>query len=186
MANLGPLTAEIGLGHPSKFQRVSRLGFVTAATSLTRGQPNFARCLAVSWTGTLFSGFLSPVGILPGAKFTLRPSLAFYTGSITARHSSIRRQPNFAESYKEWNYRTFAEGSTHIRQSGHHVGQCNAYVKLEQCCSAINCLSSGVNILAGSSSVFFISERKGPTRIGRTCVAHTSPHSAAAVTSLRH
>ena len=27
---------------------------------------------------------------------------------------------------------------------------------------------------------------KGPTRIGSTCVAHTSPHSAAAVTSLRH
>jgi len=27
---------------------------------------------------------------------------------------------------------------------------------------------------------------KGPTRIGRTCVAHTSPHSMAAVRSLRH
>jgi len=27
---------------------------------------------------------------------------------------------------------------------------------------------------------------KGPTPIGSTCVAHTSPHSAAAVTSLRH
>ena len=39
-----------GLGHPSKFQRLFRLAFVTAATSLTGGQPNFARCLAVSWT----------------------------------------------------------------------------------------------------------------------------------------
>ena len=39
--------------HPSKFQRVSRLAFVTAATSLTVGQPNFARCLAVSRAGTL-------------------------------------------------------------------------------------------------------------------------------------
>ena len=30
-----------------------------------------------------------PDGILPGAKFTLRPSLAFsYIGSVTARHSS--------------------------------------------------------------------------------------------------
>jgi len=36
------------LGHPSKFQRVSNIGFVTAAMSLTGGQPNFARCLAVS------------------------------------------------------------------------------------------------------------------------------------------
>jgi len=31
-----------------KFQRVSRLGFVTAPTSLNGGQPNFARCLAIS------------------------------------------------------------------------------------------------------------------------------------------
>jgi len=42
------------LGHPSKFQQVSRLAFVTAATSLTGGQPNFARCLAISWAGTLY------------------------------------------------------------------------------------------------------------------------------------
>jgi len=61
MVNVGPLTAEIrsgvwGTPHPSKFQRVSRLGFVTAATSLN-GQVNFARCLAVSWTGTLYIHF---------------------------------------------------------------------------------------------------------------------------------
>jgi len=29
------------LGHPSKFQRVSRLGFITVPTSLNGGQPNF-------------------------------------------------------------------------------------------------------------------------------------------------
>jgi len=45
------------LGHPSKFQRVSRLGFVSAATSLTGGQLNFARCLAVSWAGILYVHF---------------------------------------------------------------------------------------------------------------------------------
>ena len=33
------------LGHLSKFQRVSRLGFVTARTSLIGGQPNCAWCL---------------------------------------------------------------------------------------------------------------------------------------------
>ena len=84
MANFGPsLTAEIGSGvwgTPAKFQRVSRLGFVAAATSLTGSQPNFARCLAVSWAGTIyihFRGLLPPDGIFPGAKFTLRPSLAF-------------------------------------------------------------------------------------------------------------
>jgi len=65
------------LGHPCKFQRVSRLGSVTAATSLTGGQPNFARCLAVvTWAGRLlihFRRLLPGNGILPCAKFTLRP-----------------------------------------------------------------------------------------------------------------
>ena len=62
------------LGHPRKFQRVSRLGFVT---SLTWGQPNFAKSLAVSWAGTLYIHFrqlLTPDGILPRAKLTLCPA----------------------------------------------------------------------------------------------------------------
>ena len=51
------------LGHPSKFKRVSSLGFLTAVTSLTGVQPNFARCLAVSWPGILdiFFGGSCPV-----------------------------------------------------------------------------------------------------------------------------
>jgi len=89
------------LGHPSKFQRVSRLGSVTAATSLDGSQPNIARCLAVSWAGTLhihFQGLLPRYGILPGAEFTLHPpSFALsYFGSVTARHLSSGREPNFA------------------------------------------------------------------------------------------
>jgi len=55
-----------------------------------------------------------------------------------------------------------------------------------QICSTINCLPSGINILAWGSSVPLISERKGTDTIGSTCVAHTSVHSAAAVTSVRH
>jgi len=45
-----------------------------------------------------FLEFLLPNGILPGAKFTLRPSLSFSyrpIGSVTARHLSSGRQPNF-------------------------------------------------------------------------------------------
>jgi len=42
-----------------------------------------------------FRGLLPTNGILPGAEFTLRPSLALsYIGSVTARHSSSGRQPN--------------------------------------------------------------------------------------------
>jgi len=62
--------------------------------------------------GTLyihFWGLLHPNGILPAAKFTLHPSLAFCCiGSIIARHSSTGHQPNVAVWYKEWNYGTFA------------------------------------------------------------------------------
>jgi len=49
------------LGHRSKFQRISRLRFVTAATSLTEGQPNLARCLAVSLADTLYLWGLLPL-----------------------------------------------------------------------------------------------------------------------------
>jgi len=51
-----------------------------------------------------FSGALAPSNrILPGEKFTLRPSLALsYTGSISARHSSRKRRR--------------AEGATYIRK----------------------------------------------------------------------
>jgi len=102
MVNFGALAAElfVSLGHPSQFQRVSRLGSVTTATSLNGSQPNFARCLAVSWVFTLyihFRGLLLRNGILPSAKFTFRLSLALsYIGSVTTRHSSSGCQPNFA------------------------------------------------------------------------------------------
>jgi len=87
----------ISLGQPSKFQRVSRLGFVTAARALNWGQPNFARSLAI-WAGTLYihyRGLLPHNRILSGAKFTLRPNLVLSCiGSITAQHSSSGHQPD--------------------------------------------------------------------------------------------
>ena len=60
--------------------------------------------------------------ILPGAKFSLRPSPAFsYIGSVTVRHYSSGRQLNFAAWYNEWNYGTFADSAAYIRMGGHHV-----------------------------------------------------------------
>jgi len=107
------------LGHPSKFQGISHLAFVTAATSLTGREPNFVRCLAVFWAGTLYIHFrelLPPNRILPDAKFTslyvqvLRsPILAALLHGTPAAGV---RQPNFAGWYKEWNYGTFAEDET--------------------------------------------------------------------------
>jgi len=72
-----------------------------------------------------FLGLLPPDGILPSAQFTLRPSFAFsYIGRLAAllhgtRAAGIRQT---AAWYKEWNYRTFAEGATYIRLGGHYVG----------------------------------------------------------------
>jgi len=57
MVNFGPLTAEIRWrvwGTLANFNGFSRLGFGSAATSFTGGQPSFARCLAASWAGTLY------------------------------------------------------------------------------------------------------------------------------------
>jgi len=46
---------------------------------------------------TFWGGALAPDGILPAAKFTLRPNLGFsYIASVTARHSGSGHQPNFA------------------------------------------------------------------------------------------
>jgi len=64
MVNFGSLAAEIVSlvwGTPANFNGFG-VGFITAATSLNGSRPNFARCLAVSWAGTLcihFRGFLS-------------------------------------------------------------------------------------------------------------------------------
>jgi len=82
----------------------------------------FGRLLAW-YTRYTSLGAFPPDGHLPLSKFALHPSLAFsYIGSITARHSSSRHQPNFAAWYKEWNYGTFTEGTTYMPLGGDHVG----------------------------------------------------------------
>ena len=59
------------LGHPCRlnFNGVSRLAFVTTETSLTEGQPNFARYLAVSWAGTLYKFLYIFGGSCPLTEF---------------------------------------------------------------------------------------------------------------------
>jgi len=101
MVNVGPLTAEIGwrvLGTPANFN-----GFLFLASLLCRCCSTEVNHTLHVWPSpglvhyTSFWGLLSPNEILPDAKFTLRQSLALsYIGSVTARHSSSGRQPNFA------------------------------------------------------------------------------------------
>jgi len=129
MVNFGILAAEIGsvvwgtqrisTGFRSWFRYCSDVAHRRPTKLCTM----FGRLLSWYMIWYIFGGLLPSDGILPGAKLSLRPSLAFsYIGSITAQYSSSGREPNFAAWYKEWNYRTFAEGTFHIRLGGHHVG----------------------------------------------------------------
>ena len=117
MVNFGPLTAESGwrvLRHPGKFQWVSRLGFVTVPTSLNGGQPNFALCLAVSWSGTLFIHFWGCCPWRNSARCKIHFAskscvLLNWQGYWTLQHSGTGRQPNYGVVQgMEWNYGTFA------------------------------------------------------------------------------
>jgi len=133
MVNFGPLAAEIDWrvwGTPANFN-----GFRVLASLLHRlRSTEVNQTLHDVWPSPalvyygpicIFPGLLPPNGILPGAKFTLRPSLAFSNiGSVTARHSSSGCQPKFAAWYKEWNYGTFAEGAPIFRWAAITLGIC--------------------------------------------------------------
>jgi len=101
-------------GTPSKFQRVSHLGFVTAPMSLNQTLHDIWPSPGLVHHIYIFRGLFPPNGILPGAKFTLLPSLAFSCiDSVTAQHSNSGRQPDFVARDKEGNYRNFA---SHLHQ----------------------------------------------------------------------
>ena len=114
IVNFGPLTAEICSGVRAP-QRIST-GFASwfcYYSDVAHRTP--------TWAGTLYIHF---GGSCPLTEFCyVQNSLAFsYIVSVTARHSSSGRQPNFAAWYKEWNYGTFAEGATYSWLGSHHIG----------------------------------------------------------------
>ena len=94
MVNFGPLAAEIGSvvrGTPANFN-----GFRVLAALLQRRRSSEAnQTLHDLWPSAglahyifIFRGLMPRNGILPGAKLTLRPSLALsYIDSVIARHS---------------------------------------------------------------------------------------------------
>ena len=125
MVNFGSLTAEIDwrvCGIPANFNRFRFL----ASLLLLRPSPEVNQTLHDAWPspGLVFLGLWPPNGILHvRCKIHFGLSLTFfYIGSVTARHSSSGREPSFAAWYKEWNYGTFIQSATYIRQGGHHVG----------------------------------------------------------------
>jgi len=145
-------------GHPSKFQRVSRLAFVTAVTSLTGGQQNFARYLAVSWTCTIyihFRGLLPPWWNFARCKihFTYKSCVFLYWQRYcTALHSSSGPHPH---------WRGRRNGITQLLQRAQPIFGWAAITL------GIGPHSSSICLLNKSSAVAEISDRLATIDMGR-------------------
>ena len=100
------------MGHPSKFQRVSRLGLVTAANRTL-----FARCLAVSRAAALYIHF---AGLIPVTEFCqLQNSLCVQI--LRSRILAALLHGTRALDVTQTLWRS-AEGVTYIRQGSYHIG----------------------------------------------------------------
>jgi len=80
-----------------------------------------------------------PLTELPGAKFTLRPSLALsYIGSVTAQHSSsgVSKLCRVVQGMKLWNFRRGRHLYSYTRQGGHHVGHRPTFLVVI-CCAGL-------------------------------------------------
>jgi len=115
----------VSLRHPSKFQLVSHLGFITAATSLNGRQPNFALCLAGSWAGTLYINFGGSCRLMEFCQvqihFACKSCVLLYCQHYCMALKQWESAPNFAAWYKQrmelWNFCCLSfstEGATYI------------------------------------------------------------------------
>jgi len=88
MVNFGLLTAEIGRGvwgTPTNFNRFR----VLASLLHRRRSMEVNKTLHDVWPSPVLVHYIYIFGLLPAAKFTLRPTLAFsYIASVTTQHSS--------------------------------------------------------------------------------------------------
>ena len=101
MVNFGSLTAEIGWrvwGTPANFNGFTswlRCCTYVSQRRSTKHCTVFGRLLGW-YTIYIFGGCCPVMEFCPCAEFTLRASLVFYIGSVTAQHLSSGRQSNFA------------------------------------------------------------------------------------------
>jgi len=99
MVNFGPLMAEIGsLVWDTQQISTCFASWRHYCTDIAQWRSSklcmmFGHLLGWYTTYTLV-GSLAHNGILTGAKFTLRPNLAFFYSSVTARHLNNVYQPN--------------------------------------------------------------------------------------------
>jgi len=146
MVNFGPLVAEIGLpvcGTPANFN-----GFRVLESLLHRCRStDVNQTLPDVWPSLGLVHYIyttrdcCPERILTGAKFTLRPNLAFsYTGSLTARHSISGHQPNFAAFSR--GRHLYSAGRSSRWASAHIIVHFQSCTKLSSCLSYVTLLTA--------------------------------------------
>ena len=129
MANVGPLTAEIGFpvcGTPAHFNRFHVLASLLQRRRSTEANQT-ARCLAVSWAGTLYIPFRR---ILPLMEFC-QVHNSHYVKVLRSPILAALLHGTWAMSISQI-LRRSAEGSTYIQEGGHHVGHFSVF-----CCSGL-------------------------------------------------
>jgi len=121
MMNFSPVAAEIGqiAAEIWRFFDFSRwrLGFVTAATSLNRSQPNFSQYLAVSglvYCIYIFGGFCPVMEFCP-----VQNSLCIQVLRSAMLAALLHSTQVVGVSQTLWHC---TEGATYVRLSGHHIG----------------------------------------------------------------
>jgi len=123
----------VSLGHPSKFERVSRLGFVTATASLNGSQSNFARCLAVSRAGIYTIHFW---GSCPVTEFCqVQNSLCVQVlrspiGSDTSRR---HRVVGVSQTLRRWAEHLYSAGRSSRWTLAHILVGPVSYIRISLC-----------------------------------------------------
>ena len=128
MVNFGPLAADIGSGvwgTPANFNRFRVLPSLLQRHCSPEANQicTMFGCLLSWYTMYTFLGALASGLNLSTCKIHFASKsciLLYWRRYCTALQQ--RGQPNSAAWYKEWNYRTFAEGTTYFRLGSHHVG----------------------------------------------------------------
>ena len=101
----------VSLGHPSKFQRFCVLASLQQRRRSTEANQTLHVCLAIFCAGTLYIHFR---GLLPH-NGTL--CVQVLRSPILAVLLCSTRVVGVSQTLRHW-----AEGATHVRQGGHHVG----------------------------------------------------------------
>ena len=134
----------VSLRHPSKFQRVSRLGFVSAATSVNGSQPNFAH---------IHFGGSCPVTEFCQVHNSL--CVLVLRSPILAALLHGTRVVGVTRTLRRW-----AEAATYIRRAAITLG-----IGLNSSCLLLCvCLRNNSKFLADSSKIWEIG--RSWTRIG--------------------